>query len=654
MSKQIKMAIEDKYKSMDEISHILHRPGMYIGSTSIMEGERFILSEDNEFGEPRMSIQNVSHIPGVLKLIDEVLSNSVDEFRRGNKFGLNEISVGVHEMGKVIIIDNGGIPVEWHKHEECMVPEMIFGRFRTSTNYNDDEMRNGVGTNGYGAKLANVFSTKFMIETADNKKSFKQIWKNNMRELDLVDAKGNSEPEIKAARNKHYTKTSFMIDWSKFNSVKSIDYTFARIIEKRCVDAAGSNPGLKVNFQYDVGDNDNRSTKIKSTWYFNEMDEYIKLYSDYIDLDNCIKHESDAQSVWVFPDSNINVGFVNGAECSDPKGKHIESLRSDVNEALIRELKNVHNIDINGNGLRNRYSLFCNVLVMNPKYDSQTKEKLDTLPENFSGTGKKYPIPKSFFESITKSEIIQNVLDWHKQKTAAENSRETRRANKDLKNKVRSKKFIDINGRVTNDSELWIFEGDSAKSGFRNARDPQRQACYLLKGVIKNVLSLGRREIMASEELRDLVSIIGLQFGDIDVNKLNFKKIYICTDMDHDGNKIAGLLFAFFNTHFPQLVEAGMLYRVLSPIIIATKRSDIVNFFSLDEYRAVQDKYSGYSIKYTKGLGGLKPSEYKEMMQQSKMHRFYPDGNTQEVLEAWFGRDVSKRKAILEETVMAD
>lgn len=648
------MTIEEQYKSMDEISHILHRPGMYIGSTSITTDERFILGE-NEFGEPKMVIQQVSHIPGVLKLIDEVLSNSVDEYRRGNKFGLNEIVVSVYANGNVIIKDNGGIPVVWHKEQECYVPEMIFGRFRTSTNYNDDELRNGVGTNGYGAKLANVFSTAFRVDTSDTKNSFSQTWLKNMRELKLVNNKGESEPKIEKSKE-HYTKTYFSIDWSKFNNQKSIGKDFSKIIEKRCIDAAGCNPGLRVGFQYfdESFSETNNTPKIQNVWKFETIEDYIKLYSEYVDLENCVKYKSEEQSVWVFPDSNINVGFVNGAECSDPKGKHIESLRNDINDILIKELKNSHKIDgINGNSLKGRYSLFCNVLVMNPKYDSQTKEKLDTLPENFSPSGKKYPLPKEFLYDISKSEIIENVLDWYKQKTDAENSRETRKANKSLKDKVRSKKFIDINGTNKVDSELWIFEGDSAKSGFRNARDPQRQACYLLKGVIKNVLSLGRKEIMASVELKELVSILGLQFGEFDPFKLNFKKIVICTDMDHDGNKIAGLLFAFFNTHFPGVVKEGMLYRALSPIIIATKRSDIKNFYSLEEYRAVQDKYKDFSIKYTKGLGGLKPSEYKEMMQQSKMHRFYPDEMTTELLEAWFGKDVTKRKSLLEESVCA-
>lgn len=643
-----KKTIEETYRSMDEISHILHRPGMYIGSSSIMDDEKFIITR-NEFNEPILTLEKVSYIPGVLKLIDEVLSNSVDEYRRQNKFKLNSIIVVVSEDGKISIKDNGGIPVEFHKDAEVYVPEMIFGKFRTSINYNDDEIRTGVGTNGYGAKLANVFSSSFMIETADTKKSFQQVWLNNMRELEFVNKNNESAPKIKDCKE-HYTKTSFTIDWSKFkNSSNKIDEQFARIIEKRCIDAAGCNPGLKVGFQYI---NSNNEIKIKDIWSFDSMESYIKLYSEYVDLQNCISHKTEKQSVWIFPDSNINVGFVNGAECS--MGKHIDSLRSDINEELIKELKNVHKIDgINGGSLRNRYSLFCNVFVNNPKYDSQTKEKLDTLPENFDVTGKKYEIPKSFFNSIIKSDVINNVLDWYKQKMNAENSRETRKANKELKNKVRSKKFIDINNVNRIDSELWIFEGDSAKSGFRNARDPQRQACYLLKGVIKNVLSLGRKDIMNSVELRDLVSIIGLQFGENDVNKLNFRKIVICTDMDHDGSKIAGLIFAFFNTHFPDVVKAGMLYRALSPIIIATKGNKKVNFYSLEEYRKVQDDYIQYHIKYTKGLGGLQSFEYKEMMQNPKFYKFFPDDDTQEMLYAWFGDNAKLRKELLEETVLA-
>ena len=159
-------------------------------------------------------------------------------------------------------------------------------------------------------------------------------------------------------------------------------------------------------------------------------------------------------------------------------------------------------------------------------------------------------------------------------------------------------------------------------------------------------------KIMANKELADLVTVLGLQWGQKnDVTKLNFSKIVIATDADVDGSKIAGLLLTFFN-HFPELYEAGMIYRSYSPIVIATKGKEVKEFFDMDEFRNQQEKLKGFSFRYIKGLGTLTKNFYFEMLQQPYLHRFTKDEAADLNIKNWFGKGIAQeRKSMLKSEV---
>ena len=153
-----KKTVEEKYKSMDEISHILMRSGMYVGSNKFEEKDAFIYN--HKTGKFEMKI--INYIPAMLKVVDEVISNSVDEFRRKDNMGLTELYIRIDkDNGEIIVRDNGGIPIVKHKEAGIYIPEFIFGQLRTSSNYDDTEDRNVIGTNGIGVKIANIFSSEF-------------------------------------------------------------------------------------------------------------------------------------------------------------------------------------------------------------------------------------------------------------------------------------------------------------------------------------------------------------------------------------------------------------------------------------------------------------------------------------------------------------
>lgn len=633
--------IEEKYQEMSEREHILERSGMWIGSTKEEEAQMFLYNRDTG----KMELKDVTYIPGMLKLVDEIISNSCDEYRRKDNLGLNKIEVSVALNGTMLsVYDNGGIPVVKHKTAGCYVPEFIFGRLRTSSNYDDTEDRNVVGTNGVGSSLSNVFSKSFIVETADKKNSITIKWHNNMEEcIDHGTPKKTKE---------HFTKTIFELDFSRFDTQHKF-YTeeFVEILHKRCIDAAVANPGIEVIFN--VYNKTFSNIEYSETWKFDRFDEYIDLYSEYAENDSFTKdliYFGDSQKkVWVSPCGNLNIGFVNGAECS--KGTHIRAVRNEINQSINEYLLKKEKIDVGTRGIDSKYSMFIIIDVVNPAYNSQTKSELTTPVSRFTRDESKFEVPKKFLDEINKSEIINTVLDWYKQKSAAEDAKIIRQLNKQSgKGLKRPDKYITCSSKVKKNKQLWIFEGDSAKSGFRGGRIPDIQAAYMMRGVPMNTFNMSPLQIMKNEVFSDLVNILGLKWGkEFDINDLQYGKIVIASDMDVDGDKICALLCLMF-ANWPELFENNIICRSVSPIIIARKGKNCKKYYKMEDFKKDEKQLKGYTFKYTKGLAGLSNEESKEMYHEPIFHYFKLDDMSESMFRKWFNKeDSDTRKQMLNE-----
>jgi len=172
----------DKYQRITHLEHIIKRPDTYIGSVErITEKQMWVYNSSTESMENR----EVSYVPGLYKIFDEILVNADDN--KQNDKNMDEIKVRVdRDSGEISVWNNGkGIPIEVHGKEGMYVPEMIFGHLLTSSNYDDVQQKVTGGRNGYGAKLCNIFSRRFTVETADSrqKKVYKQTWTANMSQM---------------------------------------------------------------------------------------------------------------------------------------------------------------------------------------------------------------------------------------------------------------------------------------------------------------------------------------------------------------------------------------------------------------------------------------------------------------------------------------
>lgn len=653
-------SIEDKYRAMSDREHVLFRPGMYIGSTKkeIQSGYLYNINTD------AMEQVEYTVVPGMLKIVDEIISNSCDEFRRRDNLGLTRLDVEVNtKEGFIRVHDNGGIAVVKHKVADMWLPEFIFGQLRTSSNYNDDEERLGVGTNGVGSSIANIFSTKFIIETCDGKKYYKRSWSNNMADL-------NDDLIIRdAKKSEHGTTTTMYIDFRQFNNNK-LDEEFAQIILTRCINAAVSNIGLTVSYTddsltrnigpiFDVTEDDDDSTLRpiidsdgRMVFKFERFDDYVKHMFRYAigesNLEQAITYSDADKSFVLVPDNGINYGFVNGNECSN--GTHIKGIRNKVSEQLSEFMKKKHKIDVSPRQCDNCYSVFCSVNVTNPAYDSQTKDTLTTpINKFYKDETKVYGVSQeTISKCINSEELVGCILDWYKQKSTAEDAKTLRRLNRELqKGLKRPDKYIECASKSTKDRQLWIFEGDSAKAAFRSCRNPQTQAGLIMRGVPKCSYGLKPTEIMKNEVYNDIIKVTGLRFGEeFNIKDLKFSKIVISSDMDVDGHHIAGLLQQFFS-NWPELFTHGIIVRSISPIIVAKKGKQSKMYYSLAEYKADEKKLNGWMCKYSKGLGSFNMEESKEMYLNPRFEQYVLDENSDNSFDGWFSDDTDRRKKLL-------
>ena len=190
--------VNQKYRKLTDVEHVLLRPGMYVGSTKHKTEEVHIVGDENRFVS-----REVTYNPAFIKIFDEIISNSVDEHRRNPK--LNLIKVIVDQKKNIISVrDNGGIPVLKHQEYDEWIPEMIFSNLKAGSNFDDSEERLVAGTNGVGSTLTNIFSKKFIIKTCDKKNVFEQTFSENM--------KNRSEASVTPTNKPGYTEITYAPD----------------------------------------------------------------------------------------------------------------------------------------------------------------------------------------------------------------------------------------------------------------------------------------------------------------------------------------------------------------------------------------------------------------------------------------------------------
>lgn len=583
-------SIEQKFKKLSEVEHVLLRPGRYIGAVAPHTEETFVFN----MAEKSMIKMEVTYNPGFVKLFDEVISNSVDHSKRPEGKNLDIIRVDVDpDKGEISIYDNGGIPVVKHAEYNQWVPEMIF-ELRAGSNFDDDDQAMLTGQNGEGAALTNIFSNKFVVETCDGKNKFKMVFEDN--------SQNRHEPIITpAAGLKGYTRITYTHDFEKLGCEMTDDNLL--MLLKRVVDVAGVNPHLKV---YWNGERiPTRSFK-----------DYVELYVGEAD------YAYDETEHWRVAVSGSDdgsfqhVSFVNGTQ-TKTGGTHILYAGMQIWEAIRAHIKKKHKVDVKPSELRQHMTLYLDCNIVNPRYSSQTKEDLITEASNYKTS---WMVPEKMIKRIVQSTMIQSILDWVEAKAKQQELQELRKLNKEV-GKVdprRVDKFSDaIEKKDRVKCELYMAEGDSARKSIQEVRGKNPYiGSIALRGKILNVTDCAISDILGNAQIAALMTVIGLKIGEPvkSVNDLRFGKIVTMTDQDLDGHHIFGLSCNFFARFWPELFELGVIYKLTTPLVIAKTKNEEFEFFNDIEYETWAKSAPKHTFERFKGLGTFTNAEFRKVI----------------------------------------
>lgn len=577
-----------QYKKLSEVEHVLARPGMYLGSVTNSEAQTWVLCEKDK---SVMVEETLTWNPGLLKMFDEIASNAADEhLRSGN---IKNIWVNVYPMtGEIVVRDDGGIPVQKHPDYGIYIPEMIFSEFRTGSNFSDEE-RATAGLNGLGSKLTSVFSKEFKVDTSDGKNRFVQVFRNNLSERGTA--------VIKPCTDKG-TTISFTPDYDRLQC--ELDATNIRKIERRTYDIAGCNPTVKVHFN---------DVLIK----FNKFSDYVDLYNNEHIMDSQEKFEV---AVAAAPESGFKqISFVNGVDTFNG-GTHIEYVALQIATKIREFIKKKHKVDVKPNIIRQQMFLFVKASINAPMFTSQTKEFMSTEVRNY---GASYIPSDKFIKKVLESAVVQKVLDWVEGEKHRAELAELRNLNKTTQSTnflKRITKFDDATSKDRSQCAVYFTEGDSAKNTIMSARTASIHGAFPMRGKLLNVRDVDVKKLVASEEFQNIMAIIGLKIGQKveSVSDLRFSKIIQLTDADADGSHIAGLFFNMIHQFWPELFTLGVIYRMNTPLIVATVGTKKFEFFNVASYTAWAETGPKHKHRFYKGLGGYDTKDFKRFLDNDK------------------------------------
>uniref|UniRef100_A0A2K6K1T2 DNA topoisomerase 2 n=1 Tax=Rhinopithecus bieti TaxID=61621 RepID=A0A2K6K1T2_RHIBE len=607
-----KLSVERVYQKKTQLEHILLRPDTYIGSVEPLT--QFMWVYDEDVG---MNCREVTFVPGLYKIFDEILVNAADNKQRDKNMTCIKVSIDP-ESNIISIWNNGkGIPVVEHKVEKVYVPALIFGQLLTSSNYDDDEKKVTGGRNGYGAKLCNIFSTKFTVETAckEYKHSFKQTWMNNMMKT--------SEAKIKHFDGEDYTCITFQPDLSKFKMEK-LDKDIVALMTRRAYDLAGSCKGVKVMFN---------GKKLPVNGFRSYVDLYVKDKLDETGVALKVIHEL-ANERWdvcltLSEKGFQQISFVNSI-ATTKGGRHVDYVVDQVVGKLIEVVKkkNKAGVSVKPFQVKNHIWVFINCLIENPTFDSQTKENMTLQPKSF---GSKCQLSEKFFKAASNCGIVESILNWVKFKAQTQLNKKCSSVKySKIKGIPKLDDANDAGGKHSLECTLILTEGDSAKSlavSGLGVIGRDRYGVFPLRGKILNVREASHKQIMENAEINNIIKIVGLQYkksyDDAESLKtLRYGKIMIMTDQDQDGSHIKGLLINFIHHNWPSLLKHGFLEEFITPIVKQNKQE--LSFYSIpefDEWKKHIENQKAWKIKYYKGLGTSTAKEAKEYFADMERHR---------------------------------
>ena len=545
-------------------------------------------------------------------LIQEVLDNSVDEAIAGH---CTNIKIKIEKDGCIKVSDDGrGMPVDIHPEHKVSGVELILCKLHAGAKFSGDEYSFSGGLHGVGVSVVNALSDSLQVNIKRDSKEYKMHFNNGdkISELEAVGDVGvrNSGTSIKFKPNKKY-----------FESDKVDLKNLKHLLKAKAVLC----PGLTINFHHE-----RKKEKIK--WFYEDgLKSYLEDASKDIDLilEESIlssKHSKEQEVEFVInwsnkpPKNKLNETYVNLIPTA-LGGSHLNGFKSGLLEAL-KEFCDYRSLLPKGLKL-NAEDVITNAIfvvsskMQNPQFAGQTKERLDSKDHmSFVSSSTKDILSIWFNKHTEEGEKIAELAITSAQARAKASSTVERK--KTFKGPALPGKLSDCNSEDLNETELFLVEGDSAGGSAKQARERSFQAIMPLRGKILNTWDLESDEIIKSQEIKNLSTVIGVLPGNSDIASLRYGKICILADADSDGLHIATLLCALFLRHFRNLVQEGRIFIAMPPLYRIDCGKEVL--YALDETqkdKVVKDFKNRkgkpkINIQRFKGLGEMNPSQLRE------------------------------------------
>ncbi len=593
---------EESIKSLDWKEHIRLRPGMYIGK----------LGDGHSYDD------------GVYILLKEVIDNSIDEFVMGNgryiDVSVNDKTITVRDYGR-------GIPLG--SIIDCV------SKINTGAKYDSKVFKKSVGLNGVGTKAVNALSSYFKVQSVRDKKTRTVEFNTGVVTSDITGE----------TNSKNGTKISFIPDEEIFGKYIYIEEHIERLLWNYVF----LNAGLTINYN---GNKIYSENGLKDLLERNINDDivYPIIHLKGEDIELALTHSKNKYGEEYY-------SFVNG-QYTPQGGTHQLALR----ECLVKTIREYYNKNLEPSDIRTSIIAAFSIKVTEPVFESQTKTKL----------GSQYVEPdgvtiKAFVNDFIKKQLdnflhknpetadllLSKIVETENERKALSNIKKVAKE-KAKKANVHNKKLRDCRihfyskDERSKESSIFITEGDSASGSITKARDVNTQAVFSLKGKPLNTLGLSKKVIYENEEFNLLYHALNIENG---IDELKYNNIIISTDADVDGMHIRLLLLTFFLQFFPELIKAGHLYILQTPLFRIRNTKKTYYCYNEDErVKAINELGKKAEITRFKGLGEISPDEFKNFIGKSirlEPVMFKRTDSIHEMLNFYMGKNTPERQKFI-------